>query len=139
MFPILGEASAYSPSNYTYINCFISLYLLTSCRSTDKKGVSPPYTRTVQSYSPIGANVHPHLIHASLNLPDSTTQTTYQSVQRFCRAHDRDKQTDRQTDRATPSATTGRTTYVVLRCGLKVFEIYTMRVQAVSLRTTAYT
>ena len=37
----------------------------------------------VQSYSPCRANIHRHLIHASLAPPESNTQTTSRSVQLF--------------------------------------------------------
>jgi len=58
-------------------------------------------TWAVQSYSPGCANVHPYLIHASLDPPDPTSQT----ASRFCRAHDRDRPTDRRTDRPIDHAT----------------------------------
>ena len=37
-------------------------------------------TWTVQSYLPGCTNVHPHLMHASLDLPESTTQVVSRSV-----------------------------------------------------------
>jgi len=37
----------------------------------------------------------PHLIHASLGLPESTAQMASRSVQPICRAHWRDRPTDR--------------------------------------------
>jgi len=37
----------------------------------------------IQSYSPCCANVHPHVTHASLSRPESTTQTASRSVQPF--------------------------------------------------------
>ena len=40
-------------------------------------------TWTVQSYSPVSTNVHPYLIHASLDPLESITQTASQSVQPF--------------------------------------------------------
>jgi len=40
-------------------------------------------TRMVQSCSSGCANVHPYLIHSSLDSPDSASQTAYQSVQPF--------------------------------------------------------
>ena len=63
--------------------------------------------------------MHPHLIHASLDPPESTSQTASRSVQRFLQgwAHGRDGQTDRQADHTTPCVTIGRI-YVVLRYGL---------------------
>jgi len=39
----------------------------------------------------------PHLKHGSFGPPKSTSQTTSQSAQLFCMAHDRDRPTDRQT------------------------------------------
>jgi len=55
-----------------------------------------------------------HLIHGSLGLPESTTQTASRSVQELFGAHDRDRQT---TDHITPSITISRNC-VVLRCCL---------------------
>jgi len=40
-------------------------------------------TWTVQSYSPGDANVHPHLLHASVGPPECTSQTASRSVQPF--------------------------------------------------------
>jgi len=42
---------------------------------------------TVQSYSPRGANVHPHLLLASLDPPESISQTTSRSVQPFLHSY----------------------------------------------------
>jgi len=78
------------------------------------------HTRTVQSYSPSGANVHPiyrkpkkwlprqrpsapldsHLTHDSLGPSKPTTQTAPRSVQPFMQGSC-DRPTDRQTDRQT--------------------------------------
>jgi len=79
---------------------------------------------SVVGYSLSGANVHPRLIHDSLNQPESVTQTAFRSVQSFAGLTTvTDRQTDRPTDHATPSVTIGRiSTYVVLRCGLKIIE-----------------
>jgi len=49
----------------------------------DRRAVAPPHIWTVQPYSPGGANVHPHVTHASLGPPESTTQTAFRSVQPF--------------------------------------------------------
>jgi len=40
-------------------------------------------TWTVQRYSPGGASVQPHQIHASLGPPESTTETASRSIQPF--------------------------------------------------------
>jgi len=77
-------------------------------------------TRTVQSYSPCGTNVHLHLIRGFLGPPDSTFQTASRSVQPFLQGS-RSWQTDRQTDHATPSVTIGR--YVALWCGSKRWTV----------------
>jgi len=50
-------------------------------------------------------DLDPHLIHGSLNPPESTPQTSSRSVQPFYRAQDCDRPTDRPTDYATPSET----------------------------------
>jgi len=50
--------------------------------SRGKKATSPPHM-VVQSYSPGGHNVHLHLVRASLEPPESTSQTEFRSVQRF--------------------------------------------------------
>jgi len=60
----------------------------------------------VQSYSPGCAIVHPYL-HASLDPPESTSQTTSRSVHRLLQGS-QSWQTDRQTDHATQSVTLGR-------------------------------
>jgi len=74
-------------------------------------------TRSVQSYSPDCASVHPRLVHASLGSPVSTSQTACRSVQPlFARLT---IVSDRQTNYATPSVAMGR--IYVLRCGLKCF------------------
>ena len=52
----------------------------------DRRAVAPPHIWTVQPYSPGGANVHPHVTHASLGPPESTTQTAFRSVQPFLRS-----------------------------------------------------
>jgi len=57
---------------------------MTSGQSNLTKRPRRRRTWTVQSYSPGDANVHPHLIHASLNPPESIcSQTTSRSVQPF--------------------------------------------------------
>ena len=64
-------------------------------------------TRTVQSYSPGCANVHLHLMLASLGpLESTTTQTASRSVQPFLKGS-----RSWQTDHATPSITRGRIYY----------------------------
>jgi len=50
--------------------------------SRGKKATSPPHM-VVQSYSPGGHNVHLHLVRASLEPPESTSQTEFRSVQPF--------------------------------------------------------
>jgi len=54
----------------THLLAFIHL---TRGRSNLTKRPHRRRTWTVQSYSPNGANVHPYLIHASLNPPESTS------------------------------------------------------------------
>jgi len=52
----------------------------------------------------IANSVDPHLIHGCLGPPESTLQSTSQSVQQFLyRAHKYDQQTDTLTDHTTPS------------------------------------
>jgi len=67
-------------------------------------------TWTVHLHSPCGVNVHLHLTHASLDPPESTSQTASGSVQPFLQASrwwQIDRQTDRQTDHVTSSAPIG--------------------------------
>ena len=53
------------------------------------------------SYSPVGANVHPQLIHGFLGLYESTPKQHIDRFIRFCRAHGHDQQTDTYRDRQT--------------------------------------
>jgi len=63
----------------------ISNKAITSSQSNLTKAA----TRTVQSYSPGGANIHPHVTHASLGPSESTTQTASLRFSHFCTAHHR--------------------------------------------------
>jgi len=67
---------------------FIDKYRTPQCSTLDKKWSKQfdiwPHRRSariVQSYSPCGDNVHPHLIHGSLGPPESASQT---HLDRFC-------------------------------------------------------
>ena len=79
-------------------------------------------TRTVLSYSPGCASVHPNLIHASLEVgPTRVHNPNGISIGSAVFAGFTivaDRPTDRQTGHATPSVTVGRI-YVRIRCGLK--------------------
>jgi len=54
---------------------------------------SPPYTHTVQSYSPGCANVHPHSVHGSLDPPNSASKTASRSVQPFSHSYTAERPT----------------------------------------------
>jgi len=56
---------------------------ITSGQSNLTKRPHRRRTRTVQSYSPGGASVHPNLINASLDPHESTSQTASRSTQPF--------------------------------------------------------
>jgi len=62
-------------------------------------------TWTVQSYSPGGVSVHPHVIRASLHPPESTYQTASRSFQPLLQGS-RSWQTNQQTDIPTDRQTT---------------------------------
>jgi len=56
------------------------------CCLLDSRKYDRPHRRriwTVHWYSPGGASVHPHLLHASLGPPESKSQTASRSVQPF--------------------------------------------------------
>ena len=62
-----------SPSLHAPVFHLLAFIHLTRGRSNLTKRPHRRRTWTVQSYSPNGANVHPYLIHASLNPPESTS------------------------------------------------------------------
>jgi len=59
------------------------IIMITNGQSNLTKRPHRRRTRTVQSYSPCGANVHPHLTHASFGPPQSISQTASRLVQPF--------------------------------------------------------
>jgi len=63
----------------------LSQFHLSHLMTSGQKAGSPADRRTwtVQTYSPDGANVHLHLIHASLSPHESASQTVSRSVQPF--------------------------------------------------------
>ena len=61
-------------------------YNITGSTSFDKNAASLPHIWTIQSYSPRGANVHPHVIHASMDPDESTSKRYLDRFSRFCRA-----------------------------------------------------
>ena len=56
------------------------------------------------SYSPVGANVHPHLIRELSGLYESAPKQHIDRFIRFCKAHGRHQQTDTYRDRPRSSA-----------------------------------
>jgi len=67
---------------YIYLKSILSMIIISGQNNLTKR----PHRRrtwTVQSYSPCGANVHPHLTHASLGPSKSIRQTASRSVQPF--------------------------------------------------------
>ena len=69
-------------SDYALSHTVISQYINFDRRKYSQQ-VRKLHTWTVQSYSPGGVSVHPHLIHAALDPPESTYQMTSRSVQSF--------------------------------------------------------
>jgi len=92
--------------------CTLRVYditIITSSQNNFTKGrIARRCTWTFQSYSPNGANVHPHLIHASLDRPKSTSQRHLGWFSRFAGLTIvTEKPTNRP--RYTPSVRIGRT------------------------------
>jgi len=77
-----GNFFHFAPHYFTPEPSF-SFSLITSGQSNLTKRPHRRRTLTVPSFSPGCTSVHPHVTHASLDPPESTSQTASRSVKRF--------------------------------------------------------
>jgi len=100
-----GPTCPYAKQHVDWLSCVCTAQGRESLYCTIRYG--PPISPSKLSLYIGGSGPH-DLIRGSFGPPQYTTQTASRSVQRFCRARDRNRQTNRQTDHATQSVTTCR-------------------------------